>query len=53
MIFLEIQLKQKCLEIFGSIFTSEDMENILRGTQMYCHMDSMSGLISNKTLLPI
>ena len=37
----------------GDIFTSEDMENILRGTRMYCHMDSMSGLFSSKTLLPI
>ena len=44
---------RKCLEIFGDIFTSEDMENILRGTRMYCHMDSMSGLFSSKTLSPI
>ena len=37
----------------GDIFTSEDMENILLGTRMYCYMDSMSGLFSSKTLLPI
>ena len=44
---------QKCLEIFGDIFTSEDMKNILRGTQMYCYMDSISGLFSSKTMLSI
>ena len=44
---------RKCSEIFGDIFTSEDMGNILRWTRMYCHMDSMSGLFSSKTLLPI
>ena len=44
---------RKCSEIFGDIFTSKDMENILRGTRMYCHMDSMGGLFSSKTLLPI
>ena len=44
---------RKCSEIFGDIFTNEDMENILRGTRMYCHMDSVSGLFSSKTLLPI
>ena len=43
----------KCSEIFSDIFTSEDMENILHGTWMYCHMDSISGLFSSKTLLPI
>ena len=43
----------KSSEIFGDIFTSEDMENILRGTRMYCHMDSKSGLFASKTLLPI
>ena len=49
----------KFSEIFGSvrksgdIFTSEDMEKILLGTRMYCHMDSMNGLFSSKTLLPI
>ena len=37
----------------SDIFTSEDMENILRATQMYCHMDYMSGLFSSKTVLPI
>ena len=54
--FLEFsENHRKCSEIFGDIFTSEDMENILRGTRMYtyCHMDSMSGLFSSKTLLPI
>ena len=35
---------RKCSEIFGDILTSEDMENILRGPRLYCHMDSMSGL---------
>ena len=44
---------RKCSEIFGDIFTGEDMENILRGTWMYRHMDSTSGLFSSKTLLPI
>ena len=44
---------RKCSEIFGEIFTSEDMENILCRTRMYCHMDSMSGSFSSKTLLPI
>ena len=44
---------RKCSEIFSDIFTSEDMENILRGTRMYCHMDSVSGLFSSKILLPI
>ena len=41
--------------IFSDIFTGEDtcMENILRGTWMNGHMDSMSGVFSNKTLLPI
>ena len=39
-------------KIFGDIFTSEDMESILRGTRMYCDMDSMSALFSSKTLLP-
>ena len=42
---------RKCSENFGDIFTSEDMENILRGIRMYCHIDSASGLFSSKTLL--
>ena len=44
---------RKCSQIVGDIFASKDIENILRGTRMYCHMDSMSGLFSSKTLLPI
>ena len=44
---------RKCSEIFGDIYTNEDMENILSGTRMFCHMDSMSGIFSSKTLLPI
>ena len=54
MIFLEFSENlRKCSEIFGDIFTCEDMENILRWTRMYCHMDSMSSLFPSKTLLPI
>ena len=44
---------RKCSEIFGDIYTSEDMENILSGTRMFCRMDSMSGIFSSITLLPI
>ena len=35
------------------IFSLVKIENILRGTRMYCHMDSVSGLFSSKTLLLI
>ena len=44
---------RKCSQIVGDIFASKDIENILHGTRMYCHVDSMSGLFSRKTLLPI
>ena len=44
---------RKCSEIFGDNFSGEDVENILRGTRMYCHIDFRSGLFSSKTLLPV